>query len=142
MAVFLAGPIPPSAWALLALAVAAVLFSLWAWLRPAAQKVDLRATGRIPLEVPVRMRVGEHVLEAISSDVARGGMCVRAAITGSAGQPVELEFALPGVPQMLVYGVVRWKKPDSIGVLFDVQSKHHHLVTAWIDAQQPETVET
>src|SRR4051812_27747626 len=122
-------------WVILAVAVAFTAGTLLLRLRPGAHAVDLRVSGRIPLEVPVRVRIGEHVLEATSSDLGRGGMCLQARIKGSAGQPVELEFALPGYPKMIVYGVVRWRKDDSFGVLFDARHEHAHVISDWMDAQ-------
>jgi len=126
-------------WALLAAVAAFVL--LWLFLRPrrAARAVDQRLNGRIPLTLPVRMRIGDHVLEATASDVSRGGMCLLAAISGSAGQPVELEFALPGQSVMLVYGVVRWKKPESIGILFDPRDRNRAALLEWMAAQQTDS---
>ncbi len=123
-------------WTLSAAVAASVL--LWILLRPrrTAPVADQRAAERIPLTLPVRMRIGDHVFEANASDLSRGGMCLSAAIAGSAGQPVELEFALPGQPTMLVYGVVRWKKPESIGILFDPRDKNRGVLLEWVTAQE------
>jgi hypothetical protein len=128
-------------WVILAVALTFTLATVLLRLRPAARAVDLRANGRIPLSVPVRVRIGDHVLEAMSSDLGRGGICLQASITGSAGQPIELEFALPGYAKMVVYGVVRWRRPESFGVLFDVRHEHSHVISDWMDAQLPETAE-
>jgi len=123
-------------WALVAGVAAFVL--LYVMLRPRDHKsvVEKRSTGRIPITLPVRMRIGDHVLDTTASDLSRGGMCLRAAISGSAGQPVELEFALPGEPHMLVYGVVRWKKPESIGILFDLRDRNRDALLAWVATQE------
>ena len=125
-------------WALAAAVTAFVL--LWIILRPrpATGAADKRANERIPITVPVRMRIGDHVLDATASDLSRGGMCLRATISGSAGQPVELEFALPGLPHMLVYGIVRWKKPDTIGILFDLRDQNRDTLLRWVEAQEKE----
>src|SRR3954471_8697877 len=128
-------------WVILAVAAAVTAGTLLVGLRPGTLTVAPRWRGRIPLEVPVRVRIGDHVLEATSSDLGRGGMCLQASITGSAGQPVELEFALPGYAKMVVYGVVRWRRPESFGVLFDVRHEHSHVISDWMDAQLPETAE-
>jgi len=122
-------------WALFAAVAAFVLLFTILRSRRAAPPVDQRTNGRIPFTVPVRMRIGDHVLETTASDISRGGMCLLAAITGSAGQPVELEFAFPGQPHMLVYGVVRWKKPESVGILFDPRDPNRAAVLDWLAAE-------
>ena len=127
-------------WALAAALAAFVL--LWIILQPRrpSRAVDQRVNQRIALTIPVRMRIGDHVLETVASDLSRGGMCLRAAISGSAGQPVELEFALPGQPHILVYGVVRWKKPETIGVLFDLRDQNRAALLEWVTAQEDATL--
>jgi hypothetical protein len=122
-------------WALLAAVAAFVLLFVLLRARRPTPAAEPRVAGRIPLAIPVRMRIGDQLLETTSSDISRGGICLFAAISGSAGQPVELEFALPGHSAMLVYGVVRWKKPESIGVLFDPRDKNRGAVLEWIAAQ-------
>jgi len=128
-------------WALFAAVAAFVLLFVVLRSRRAAPPVEQRINGRVPFTVPVRMRIGDHVLETTASDISRGGMCLLAAITGSAGQPVELEFAFPGQPHILVYGVVRWKKPENIGILFDPRDPNRSVVLAWLATQaKPEPV--
>jgi PilZ domain-containing protein len=123
------------AWGVLAaLAVAALASYGLRFLQP-QHPHSARATDRVPLEVPVHLRVGERALEVVSIDISRGGMCVRTDLRASAGQPVELEFALPGRPRLLLHGVVRWREPERLGVLFDIQDKRRRAVAEWIESQ-------
>ena len=117
-----------------ALAVVAVVAVLLTAFRPHRRSHNARIQSRYPLAIPVRLRIGEHELDVMSADISRGGMCLAADIPTSAGQPCELEFALPGQPKMLLYAVVRWRNNRGcFGVLFDLQDPNRHSVAAWVD---------
>jgi hypothetical protein len=127
-------------WGILAGAAVAALAFYGLRLLHAPHRHVPRATDRVPLQVPVHLRVGERALEVVSADISRGGMCLRTDLGASAGQPVELEFALPGRPRMLLYAVVRWKEPERLGVLFDIQDKRRRAVAEWIESQPAEAL--
>src|SRR3954463_9674951 len=98
-------------------AVAALLLAAVLAPRFQKKKSPPRAGGRVPLEVPVRLRLREREVEMMSADVSRGGMCVAGEGRLSAGQPIEMEFALPGHSTVAVHGVVRWVERGKAGLL-------------------------
>lgn len=95
-----------------------------------------RASDRVSLAVPVRLRVDDRELDLVSIDVSRGGICLGGSVRASAGQPVELQLALPGQRAVAVHGVVRWVQRDKFGVLFDLQDRRRVSIGDWIAAQQ------
>ncbi|HTK94751.1 MAG TPA: PilZ domain-containing protein, partial [Terriglobales bacterium] len=107
------------------------------WVRPHQPTSDaVTRHARLPLAIPVRLRIGEKELDVVSADISRGGMCLVADVPTSAGQPVELEFALPGQPRIMLYAVVRWHMKGSFGVLFDLHDRNRHAVADWVEAQR------
>lgn len=127
-------------WAIVAIALAITLTFLVMRMRPAQHEADLRTNARVALELPVHLRVGHQGLDVVSSDISRGGLRLRARVTASAGQPVELAFTLPGQEKMVLYGVVRWCKDDAVGILFDPRDPSRPLLLEWLDAQVRERV--
>jgi hypothetical protein len=125
-----------------ALAVVAVVTVLLTAFRPHRKRLGARIQSRHPLEIPVHLRIGEHELDVVSADISRGGMCLKSDVQTSAGQPCELEFALPGQPKMLLYAVVRWRDNHGLfGVLFDLQDHNRRTVAAWVDQRFPQSVQ-
>jgi len=94
-----------------------------------------RSGTRVPLEVPVLLRMNGAASEVTSVDISRGGICLVADGRASAGQPVVLQFALPGHDAVAVHGVVRWAQRGRMGVLFDLQDRRRIAVGDWIAAQ-------
>lgn len=129
-----------SLWAIVAVALAIALTVFLMRMRPAQREADLRTNARVSLELPVHLRVGHQGLDVVSSDISRGGLRLRAHVTASAGQPVELAFTLPGQKKMVLYGVVRWCKDDALGILFDPRDPNRPLLLEWLDAQEGERV--
>jgi len=102
-----------------------------------SQPASTRASARLPLEIPVRLHLGEREVEVLSADISRGGMCVVGEVRTSAGQPVEIEFALPGEPAATaVHGVVRWAQRGKLGLLFDLQDRRRIAIGDWIAGRQ------
>lgn len=128
------------AWGVLAALAVAALASYGLRFLQSPHTHTPRTTDRVPLEIPVHLRVGDRALDVVSADISRGGMCLRTNLGAAAGQPVELEFALPGHSRMLIYAVVRWKEPERLGVLFDIQDKRRRAVGEWIESQPQATL--
>ena len=130
-------------WTIVAI-VAVVAFSLLLiprLLRSVQSPADLRTNERVPLEIPVRLRLGERQYEAVSADISREGIGLKTDAHATAGHPAEVEFALPGRPRVLIYAVVRWAAAGRLGLWFDVQDKKRRIVAEWLDAQQAAAVE-
>ena len=118
----------------LGLALAAILVMTWLLLRSAASKLPTHAETRVPLEVPVHLRLGESELEVMSADISKGGMRLRLDVLAVVGQPMELQFALPGERPCLMYAVVRWLGKGQAGVLFDRANEQISVIESWIDS--------
>lgn len=122
----------PAIW--LSLALAAILVITWLLLRSGASKLPSHAETRVPLEVPVHLRLGESELEVMSADISKGGMRLRLDVLAFVGQPMELQFALPGQRPCLMYAVVRWLGKGQAGVLFDRANEQISVIESWIDS--------
>ena len=127
-------------WAIVAIGLVLALGFFFMRMRPAARDVDLRANARVPLEVPVHLRLGGRGLDVVSSDISRGGIRLRVDMDASAGQPVEVSLALPGQSTMTLYGVVRWRERDSLGVLFDLRDPNRPMLLQWIESREANSV--
>jgi c-di-GMP-binding flagellar brake protein YcgR len=114
--------------------------------RSAALKL-VRATNMLVLHefrryvrIPVMTEVGVQVSEgrrfnATSIEVSTGGMSIKSAEAVTAGQPVEVSFALLTLPRIWVRASVTWKKPKhSFGVRFDATDERRRKLKEWIDA--------
>jgi hypothetical protein len=111
-------------------------------MRSVQSPADLRSNARLPLEIPVRLRLGEREYAAVSADISREGIGLLTEAHASAGHPAEVEFALPGRQRIMVYAVVRWAASGRLGLWFDVKDKHRRLVSDWIEAKQAAGVES
>jgi hypothetical protein len=105
-------------------------------LRSVQSTADLRTNTRVPLEIPVRLRLGARHYEAMSADISREGIGLKTEAHATAGHPAEVEFALPGQPAVLIYAVVRWAAAGRLGLWFDLQDRKRRVVAEWLDAQQ------
>ena len=85
----------------------------------------------------MHLRLGESELEVMSADISKGGMRLRLDRPASVGQPIELEFTLPGKPPFLIYAVVRWLGKGQAGVLFDRANDQISIIEGWIESQPP-----
>jgi PilZ domain-containing protein len=125
----------PAIW--LTAAVASISAVTWLLLRSGAAKLPSHGERRVPLEVPVYLRLGESELEVMSADISKGGMRLRLDALASIGQPMELQFALPGQRPCLMYAVVRWLGKGQAGVLFDRANEQISIIEGWIDSHYP-----
>ena len=89
----------------------------------------------------MHLRLGESELEVTSADISKGGMRLKLDRPASVGQPMELEFALPGQQPCLIYAVVRWLGKGQAGVLFDQANEDISLIESWIESQFPKITE-
>jgi hypothetical protein len=61
-------------------------------------------------------------------------MRLRLDVLAFVGQPMELQFALPGQRPCLMYAVVRWLGKGQAGVLFDRANELISVIESWIDS--------
>jgi hypothetical protein len=97
---------------------------------------EFRRYVRIPVITEVTVQVSEgKKFAATSIEVSSGGMSLRSIEAVSAGQPVEVSFALLTLPRLWIRSAVTWKKPKhSFGVRFDTTDERRRKLKEWIDA--------
>lgn len=125
-------------WVIVSAIVALIVVALVVPRLHKSQGSPTRSGARVPLEVPVVLRTPDVAAEVLSSDISRGGICLVGDVHASAGQPVELQFALPGHERVAVHGVVRWAQRGKVGILFDLQDRRRIAIGDWIAAQPAE----
>ena len=116
--------------------------------RPAALKLvratqmlvlhELRRYVRIPVitEVSLAISGDSRRLTATSIEVSSGGMSMRSAEDLTAGQSVEISFALLTLPRVWVRGSVSWRNEAgrAFGIRFDPQDERRLRIKEWIDS--------
>ncbi len=115
--------------------------------RPAALKMvratqmlvlhELRRYVRIPVITEISVVTGDsRRFTATSQEISSGGMSMRSQEEVSAGQAVEISFALLTLPRLWVRSTVSWRKPASktFGVRYDVHDERRLRIKEWIDA--------
>ncbi len=112
--------------------------------RPAAQKLvqatrmlvqhELRRYVRIPVITEVSIVGDGRRICATSIDMSAGGLSVKSNEGYSIGANVEVSFALMTLPRATIRGMVKWRKPASLGVQFDPGDDRRQKVKAWIDS--------
>jgi len=97
---------------------------------------EFRRYVRIPVITEVTVQVNEgKKFAATSIEVSSGGMSLKSIEAVSAGQPVEVSFALLTLPRLWIRSRVTWKKPKhSFGVRFDTTDERRRKLKEWIDA--------
>jgi hypothetical protein len=115
--------------------------------RPAALKLvratqvlmlhEFRRYIRIPVITEVSVTTSEGaVFSATSQEISSGGMSLRGAEGVSAGETVEISFALLTLPRIWVRSIVTWRKTASrtFGIHFDPKDDRRFRIKEWIDA--------
>jgi len=115
--------------------------------RPAALKLvratqmlvlhEFRRYVRIPVITEISIVTSDNrKFSGTSHEISSGGMSLRSPEELTAGQGVEVSFALLTLPRLWVRGFVTWRKPaaKSFGIRFDVQDDRRMRIKEWIDA--------
>jgi PilZ domain len=115
--------------------------------RPAALKLvratqmlvlhEFRRYVRIPVITEISMVSADNrKFSGTSHEISAGGMSLRCSEDLTAGQSVEVSFALLTLPRLWVRGFVTWRKPatKSFGIRFDMQDERRMRIKEWIDA--------
>lgn len=99
---------------------------------------ELRRYVRIPVitEITVVMAGDNRRITATSIELSSGGMSMRSAEDVSAGQSVEISFALLTLPRVWVRGSVTWRNAPgkTFGVRFDPTDERRQKIKGWIDS--------
>lgn len=96
---------------------------------------EFRRYVRIPVMTEVAVVTADsRRLTATSRELSSGGMSLQAGEEVSAGQNVEVSFALLTLPRIWVRGNVAWRKGKTFGVRFDPQDDRRLSIKQWIDA--------
>jgi len=97
---------------------------------------EFRRYVRIPVITEVAVQIGKRKkTTATSMEVSSGGMSIKSSEDVSAGEAVEVSFALLTLPRIWVRGNVTWKKAKhSFGVRFDSTDDRRRKLKEWIDA--------
>jgi hypothetical protein len=99
---------------------------------------ELRRYVRIPVitEITVIPASDNRCITATSMEISSGGMSMRSAEDLSAGQSVEVSFALLTLPRVWVRGSISWRNAPgkTFGVRFDPQDERRHKIKDWIDS--------
>ena len=114
--------------------------------RPAALKLvkatqmlvlhEFRRYVRIPVITEVSLAGANEHMKASSLELSSGGMSLKSAETVSAGQPIEISFALLTLPRIWVRGTITWVKPAEkmFGVRFDPRDERRIRIKEWVDS--------
>lgn len=115
--------------------------------RPAALKLvratqvlvlhEFRRYIRIPVITEVSVTTAEGTtFAATSQEISSGGMSLHGAEAVSAGESVEISFALLTLPRIWVRSAVTWRKTVSrtFGIRFDPKDDRRFRIKEWIDA--------
>lgn len=95
---------------------------------------EFRRYVRIPVMTEVAIQ-GAKKFTATSLEVSSGGMSIKSAEEVTAGQTVEVSFALLTLPRLWIRGNITWRKPKhSFGVRFDTTDERRRKLKEWIDA--------
>ena len=83
-----------------------------------------RRFARVPYNTPVRLHVGDRILEGRSENISEGGLLLITNDLCTDGEAVEVELALPSSGTLVrVGGVARWARAGrtgkALGVEFD-----------------------
>lgn len=95
---------------------------------------EFRRYVRIPVMTEVSIIGDGRRASASSIEMSSGGMSLKSSEDFSAGQSVEISFALMTLPRVIVRAVVSWNKPKSLGVRFDPNDDRRLKVKTWIDS--------
>lgn len=78
-----------------------------------------RVHERYDRALKVKVKHEGGVVECVSLNISLGGMYLISEIQLPYGTKVELQFYLPALKEdAVIEGVVRWQKPDGIGVQY------------------------
>jgi PilZ domain len=103
--------------------------------------VEFRRFTRAPLEQPLEFvqKNVEGRSKGLAKDISVGGMFIQTEVAVQFGAEVVVYLALPGLAKELrLPGVVRWKRPDGMGVQFGLLgARETHAITEIVKKAEP-----
>jgi hypothetical protein len=93
---------------------------------------EFRRYVRIPLVTPVRLFFEGRTTTGTTEEISGGGMSLHANRL-PAGLAVEVEFAMPGSPNLRMGASVRWAAAGQLGLRFDENDAGRIRIKTWID---------
>jgi ActR/RegA family two-component response regulator len=104
---------------------------------------ERRRYFRCPVEVPVAiLRAAMQTVHGHTVNVSEGGMSINTATSLSPGDPVELQFILPGSEfQFVLESQVCWAREDGVGLQFTSSSlRRTAKLQEWLSHRLEETI--
>ena len=82
---------------------------------------DDRAAKRASIELAIRFRHGDTVVDATARNLSVGGMFIETTAPAPYGTSVVVEVSLPGLTEpSSIPSTVRWTSPQGMGIQFGV----------------------
>ena len=104
--------------------------------------MEFRRFTRAPLEQPLEfvLKNVEGRSKGLAKDISVGGMFVQTEIPVPFGAEVVVYVTLPGTAKEIrLPGVVRWKRPDGMGVQFGLLgARETHAITEIVKKAEPQ----
>jgi uncharacterized protein (TIGR02266 family) len=104
---------------------------------------ERRRYFRCPVEVPVAiLRAAMQTVHGRTVNVSEGGMSINTITSLRPGNPVQLQFVLPGNAfQFELEATVRWAKEQGMGLQFTSSSRHRTAkLQEWLSRRLEETI--
>jgi type IV pilus assembly protein PilZ len=103
--------------------------------------VEFRRFTRAPLEQPLEFvqKNVEGRSKGLAKDISVGGMFIQTETQAPFGAEVVVYIVLPGLAKELrLPGVVRWKRPDGMGIQFGLLgARETHAITEIVKKAEP-----
>jgi type IV pilus assembly protein PilZ len=98
--------------------------------------IELRRHSRVPLDTKVvfMAKGGAEHLAGVGTDISVGGMFVRTERVLPFGAELVIHVTLPDqVEELVLPGVVRWQRPDGMGIQFGLLgARETHAITEYV----------
>jgi CheY-like chemotaxis protein len=107
----------------------------------ALMKRERRRNARIPVEMPVTVRVNDGQSPAVSLDLGEGGLAVKFAQRPQNLNSISVHFALPGTTHTIeCIGEVAWENSNrQVGIRFvDLLPDSRDELKSWLESHSPD----
>lgn len=97
---------------------------------------EFRRYVRIPIAIPVTLRVDGRNITTLSQEVSGGGMSLEAPNLLEGKVRVDVTFELPGEAPVSMPAEICWRRPPSstLGVRFNATDPRRQVVRDWIES--------